>query len=133
MYIERVPNRNSPPAILLREAWREGGKIRKRTIANLSDWPESRIDAFRRVLRDEPFVSAEDAFTIESSLPHGHVEAILGTIRKLGLDLLIASKRSRERDLVLAYLLHAVEVVKPSEGLARTQELLRALRQRWRT
>jgi transposase len=116
MYIERVPNRNSPPAILLREAWRENGKIRKRTIANLSDWPESRIDAFRRVLRDEPFVSAEDAFTIESSLPHGHVEAILGTIRKLGLDMLIASKRSRERDLVLAMI--AERLLHPSSKLA---------------
>src|SRR6266446_3503541 len=119
MYIERVPNRNSPPAILLREAWREDGKIRKRTIANLSDWPESRIDAFRRVLRDEPFVSAEDAFTIESSLPHGHVEAILGTIRKLGLDMLIASKRSRERDLVLAMI--AERLLHPSSKLATTR------------
>jgi transposase len=119
MYVESVPNRNSPPAILLREAWREDGKIRKRTIANLSDWPESRIDAFRRVLRDEPLAAAEDAFTIESSLPHGHVEAILGTIRKLGLDALIASKPSRQRDLVLAMI--AERLLHPCSKLATTR------------
>jgi transposase len=119
MYIERVPNRNSPPAILLREAWREDGKIRKRTIANLSDWPEPKIEAFRRLLRDEPIVRAEDAFTIESSLPHGHVEAILGTIRKLGLDALISSKRSRQRDLVLAMITE--RLLHPSSKLATTR------------
>jgi transposase len=119
MYIERVPNRNSPPAILLREAWREDGKIRKRTIANLSDWPEPKIEAFRRLLRDEPIVSAEEAFTIESSLPHGHVEAILGTMRKLGLDALISSKRSRQRDLVLAMITE--RLLHPSSKLATTR------------
>ena len=119
MYIERVPNRNSPPAILLREAWREDGKIRKRTVANLSDWPEPKIEAFRRLLRDEPLVSGAEAFSIESSLPHGHVEAILGTIRKLGMDTLIASKRSRERDLVLAMI--AERLLHPSSKLATTR------------
>jgi transposase len=102
MYVERIPNRNSPPAVLLREAWRENGKICKRTIANLSDWPDEKVEALRRVLRDEPIVSPRDAFRIEASTPHGHVEAILGTIRQLGLDEWIASKRSRQRDLVLA-------------------------------
>ena len=119
MYIERVPNRNSPPAILLREAWREDGKIRKRTIANLSDWPEPKVETFRRLLRDEPLVSAEEAFTIESSLPHGHVEAILGTIRKLGLDSLISSKRSRQRDLVLAMITE--RLLHPCSKLAATR------------
>ena len=119
MYIERIPNRNSPPAILLREAWREDGKIRKRTIANLSDWSEPKIEAFRRLLRDEPAVSAHDAFRIESSLPHGHVEAILGTIRKLGLDTLIASKRSRPRDLVLAMITE--RLLHPCSKLATTR------------
>ncbi len=102
MYIDRVPNRNSPPAILLREAWREGGKIRKRTIANLSDWPEEKVEALRRVLRGEAVVSPKEAFRIEASTPHGHVEAILGTIRRLGLEQIIASKPSRQRDLVVA-------------------------------
>ena len=85
MYVERVPNRNSPPAILLRDAWREAGKIRKRTLANLSHWPEDRIESLRRLLRGETLVSPQDAFAITSSRPHGHVEAVLGTMRKLGL------------------------------------------------
>ena len=76
MYIERVPNRNSPPAILLREGWREGKKIRKRTLANLSHWPEAKIEALRRVLKDQPLVPPEAAFRVEESLPHGHVEAL---------------------------------------------------------
>src|SRR5947207_52384 len=70
MYIDVVPNRNSPPAVLLREAWREGQKTRKRTVANLSDWPPERIETFRRVLRDEPLVSPHDLFTTQKSLPH---------------------------------------------------------------
>lgn len=119
MYIERIPNRNSPPAILLREAWREDGKIRKRTVANLSDWSEEKIEVFRRLLRDEPVVSAQETFSIESSLPHGHVEAILGTIRKLGVDALIASKRSPQRDLVLAMITE--RLLHPSSKLATTR------------
>ena len=91
MYIERVPNRNSPPAVLLREAWREGKRIRKRTIANLTQWPSEKVEVLGRLLRNEPLVSARDAFVVERSIPHGHVEAILGTIKKLGIDELIAS------------------------------------------
>jgi hypothetical protein len=102
MYIETVPNRNSPPAILLREGWREGKKTRKRTLANLSDWPKQKIETLRRLLRDEVLVSPSDLFLTERTLPHGHVEAILGTIRKLGLDVMVSAKRRRERDLVLA-------------------------------
>jgi transposase len=111
MYIETVPNRNSPPAILLREGWREGKKTRKRTLANLSDWPKHKIETLRKLLRDEVLVSPSDLFTTERTLPHGHVEAVLGTIRKLGLDVVISAKRCRQRDLVLAMiaerLLHA--------------------------
>jgi len=95
MFVERIPNRTSPPAVLLREAWREGGRVRKRTIANLSDWPAARVDALRRVLRDEPLVRADELFTVETSLPHGHVEAILAMVRRLGVDTLLAAKRSR--------------------------------------
>ena len=102
MYIERVPNRNSRPAILLREAWREGPAIRKRTLANLTAWPAEKVEALRRVLRGERLAGPPPAFTVERALPHGHVAALLGTIRRLGLDALIASKRCRERDLVLA-------------------------------
>jgi transposase len=102
MYIESVPNRNSPPAILLRESHRDGKKTIKRTIANLSNWPASHVDALRRILQGEKLVSVDDAFSIERALPCGHVEAILGTIRKLGLDSVISSKPCRERNLVLA-------------------------------
>ena len=119
MYVERIPNRNSPPAVLLREAWRENGKICKRTIANLSDWPNEKVEALRRVLRDEPVVSPKDAFRIEASTPHGHVEAILGTIGKLGLDECIASQRSRQRDLVVAMMVE--RLIHPCSKLATTR------------
>jgi len=119
MYIERVPNRNSPPAILLREGWREGKKVRKRTIANLSHWPEERIEALRLLLKGEPMVSARQAFVVERSLPHGHVEAVLGTIKRLGLDGLIYSKRCRERDLVVAMI--AERLIRPCSKLATTR------------
>jgi transposase len=111
MYIETVPNRNSPPAILLREGWREGKKTHKRTLANLSDWPKHKIETLRKLLRDETLVSPADLFKTERTLPHGHVEAVLGVIRKLGLDTMISARRCRERDLVVAMiaerLLHA--------------------------
>ena len=111
MYIETVPNRNSRPAILLREGWREGKKTRKRTLANLSNWPKHKIETLRKLLRDEVLVSPSDLFTTEQTISHGHVEAVLGTIHKLGLDTMISSKRCRERDLVIAMiaerLLHA--------------------------
>ncbi|MCY4559460.1 MAG: transposase, partial [Chloroflexi bacterium] len=82
MYIDIVPNRNSPPAVLLREGWRENGKIRKRTIANLSSWPMEKVQTLRRLLKNEPLVGRDDAFDIVRSLPHGHVAAVLGTLRK---------------------------------------------------
>jgi ribosomal protein L35 len=119
MYVDRVPNRGSPPAVLLRQAWREAGKIRKRTLANLSHWPEQKVESLKRLLRGETLVSAHDIFAVESSLPHGHVEAVLGTIGKLGLDHLIASKRSRERDLVVAMV--AERLLSPSSKLATTR------------
>ena len=119
MYVERIPNRTSPPAILLREAWREAGRVRKRTVANLTDWPPARVEALRRVLRDEPLVRADELFTIETSLPHGHVEAILGMVRRLGVDTLIATKRSRARDLVLAMIVE--RLMHPCSKLATTR------------
>jgi hypothetical protein len=119
MYVERIPNRGSPPAILLRQAWREGKKIRKRTLANLSDWPAAQIEALRKVLRGETLVSPSDLFSVERSTPHGHVEAVLGTMRKLGLPALIASKPSRQRELVLAMV--AERLVRPCSKLATTR------------
>ena len=119
MYVERVPNRNSPPAVLLRESWREGSKTRKRTLANLSDWPEEKIESLRRLLQDVPLVSAKDLFAVERSRPHGHVEAVLGTMRKLDLPRLIASQPSRERSLVVAMI--AERLLAPCSKLAMTR------------
>jgi hypothetical protein len=81
MFIDTVPNRGSPPAILLRESWREGQTTRKRTLANLSHWPAHKVEQLRRVLRDEPLVAPDALFTVERSVPHGHVEAVLQVIR----------------------------------------------------
>lgn len=120
MYVETVPNRNSPPAILLREGWREGKKTLKRTLANISDWPQPKVETLRRLLRDETLVSPDDLFTTERTLPHGHVEAILGTVRKLGLDSIISSKRCRERDLVVAMI--AERLIYPCSKLATTRQ-----------
>ncbi len=108
MYIETVPNRNSPPAILLREGWREGGKVKKRTLANLSKWPETKVDTLRRLLRNEPLVGREEAFDIVRSRPHGHVAAVLGTLRKLRLERVIAGADSPERRRVLAMIVARV-------------------------
>jgi transposase len=119
MYIERVPNRNSPPAILLREGWREGKKIRKRTLANLSHWPEAKIEALRRVLKDQPLVSPEEAFQIEESLPHGHVEAVLGTIRRLRVDQILGSKPSPQRNRVLAMIVQLLLYPSSKLGITR--------------
>ena len=119
MYIETVPNRNSRPAVLLREGWREGKKICKRTLANLSDWSEARIEALRRVLKNEPLASPQDAFVIERSLPHGHVQALLSAIKRMGLDILLAAKRVRERDLVLAMIVE--RLLHPCSKLATTR------------
>ena len=102
MHIEAVPNRGSRPTILLRQSYRQGNRVRKRTIANLTLLPPDVIEILRRALRGEKLAPCDQAFAIERSIPYGHVKAILGTIRKIGLDTIIAPKRSRERDLVVA-------------------------------
>jgi hypothetical protein len=95
MYIDTVPNRNSKPAILLREGWREGKKTRKRTIANISHWPEHDIEALRLLLKGKRLLPQDEVFAIERSLPHGHVQAVLGTMNTLGMDALLASRPCR--------------------------------------
>src|SRR4030042_4758077 len=85
MHIETIPNRGSRPAILLREGWREGTKVRKRTWANLTHWPAAKIEALRRVLKNQPLVAPAEALTIERSRPHGHVEAVLAGMRRRGV------------------------------------------------
>jgi hypothetical protein len=118
MYVVRVPNRGSPPAILLRESYREAGKVKNRTLANLSSWPEAKVDALSRVLKGQPppATDPDGAFEITRSLPHGHVAAVLGTARRLGLEELIDPVPSRHRDLVVA--MAAAQVIAPDSKLA---------------
>ncbi len=120
MYISIVPNRDSPPAILLREGWREGKKTRQRTVANLSDWPQEKIETFRRLLRDEPLISPHDLFTTQKTVPHGQVQAILEMIDMLQLDHLISAQCCRERDLVMSMIVQ--RLIDPSSKLATTRE-----------
>jgi hypothetical protein len=108
MYVTRVPNRGSPPAVLLRESYREGGKVKNRTLANLSSWPETKVEALSRALKGLPPAGLEGMVDITRSLPHGHVAAVLGTIRELGLEELIGPEPARQRDLVTAMLTAAV-------------------------
>jgi hypothetical protein len=122
MYVERVPNRSSPPAILLRESFREDGHVRKRTLANLSDWPQHRIDALAAVLKGQSVVGhIENAFEIIRSRPHGHVAAVLGTLAQIKLDQLISRTRCRERDLCVAMI--ASRLIAPASKLAFTRGL----------
>ena len=122
MYIETVPNRGSPPAILLRESYREDGKVRKRTLANLSDWPAERVEGFRAFLRGGVVVPAgQEPFEVVRSLPHGHVAAVLGTIRKIGLDRILGPEGDRPRDLVLA--MTVGRIIAPTSKLATMKGL----------
>ena len=117
MYVARVPNRGSPPAILLRESYREGGKVKNRTLANLSRWPEEKVEALSALLKGlPPRVALEGTFEIARSLPHGNVAAVLGTLRALGLEELIDPLPSRDRDLVVAMI--CAQVIDPSSKLA---------------
>jgi hypothetical protein len=118
MYVARVPNRGSPPAVLLRESYREAGKVKNRTLANLSTWPEAKVDALARVLKGQPppAVALDGAFEITRSLPHGHVAAVLGTARQLGLEELIDPAPSRQRDLATA--MAVAQVIAPDSKLA---------------
>jgi hypothetical protein len=125
MYVAVVPNRTSPPAILLRESYRENGKVKNRTLANLSDWEPERIEALRRALKGE--LQAGDPIEIVRALPHGHVAAILGLLRDLGLDRLIGSRRSRERDLVVAMVVQ--RLLDPRSKMATAAALRASTRQ----
>jgi transposase len=119
MYIERVPNRNSPPAILLRESYREGNQVKKRTIANLSKLPDDVIDNMKLALKGAKLSTSEgipDNFEVIRSLPHGHVSVILETIKKLGLEPIISEKNSRVRNLVVAMIV--ARIINPQSKLA---------------
>lgn len=118
MYIATVPNRNSPPAILLRESYREDGKVKTRTLANLSMLPPQAVEALRRTLKGEELVAARDAFEIVEggSRFHGHIAAVLTSMKRLGFSELIASRRSQERDLVLAMVV--ARILEPQSKLS---------------
>jgi hypothetical protein len=127
MYVATVPNRSSPPAILLRESYREGPRVKSRTLANLTSWPPAQIEALRRLLHGEftesgrVEASLENAFEIIRTRPHGHVAAVLGTVRKLGLEQLIAPSRCRERDCVIAMI--CARILEPCSKLATARSL----------
>jgi len=117
MYIEHIPNRNSPPAVLLRESYRDFGKVKKRTLANLSKLPESTIDQIRILLRGGKVIeNAQEHFQVIRSLPHGHVAAVLGSLFKLGLDRIIDTEKSRQLCLVLAMIVS--RIIAPGSKLA---------------
>ena len=121
MYIDTVPNRGSPPAILLRESSRVGKKIVKRTLANLSDWPTPQLEALRRVLKGESLVARSDALQIQRSLSHGHVAATLGTLRRIGLEQDLARSAGPERNLVCALIV--ARILAPASKLATARGL----------
>src|SRR5438552_14489574 len=102
MYVAIVPNRGSPPAILLRESYRDGAKVKNRTLKNLSDWPAERIELLRAVLRGDALAPAGEGLEIVRALPHGHVLAALGTARRIKLDRLLPRAATRRHKLALA-------------------------------
>ena len=122
MYIEAVPNRNSPPAILLRETYRQNGRFCKRTLCNLSHWPTATVEGLRGVLKGGTVIPAgHDAFTVIRSLPHGHVAAAVGIARKIGLEGILGPDGNRCRDLVLAMLIG--RILDPVSKLATARAL----------
>ena len=127
MHIESVPNRKSHPTILLRESYRADGKVKKRTLANLTDWPEQLVEGLRTLLRGGVALArADEALTISRSLPHGHVAAVLGTAEQLGLSKLLSERRGgpasrRYRDLVMALIVN--RIIAPASKLATVRAL----------
>ena len=119
MHIHVVPNRGSPPTVLLRESYREGSKVGKRTLANLSSLSAAQIEAIRAALRGEALQPVAQSFEITASRSHGHVQAVAVTLQRLGFASVIASKPCRERDLVLAMV--ASRIVAPHTKLATTR------------
>src|SRR5207249_2476675 len=122
MYVAVIPNRGSPPAILLRESYREAGKTKNRTLANLSRWPAERIEQLRAVLRGDKLLPAAEAVEIVRALPHGHVLAALGTARRIALDAVLPRRApQRRRDLALALII--ARLLEPAAKLATARML----------
>jgi hypothetical protein len=125
MHVDRIPNRTSPPAYLLRETYREDGKVKKRTLANITHWPLAKIEALRRLLREEmPGRDPGRGLELLRSLPHGHVAAALGVLRKLGLDRLLSqSGRQPAREVALCVAMMVARVIDPASKLATARLL----------
>ena len=121
MYIERVPNHGSRPAYLLRDAKRVGGRVVKRTIANLSKLPDEAIEALRLSLRGVKLCDAAQALSVKSTVPCGHVDAIRKAMARLGMAELVSSKPCRERDIVLALI--AQRLIEPCSKLSLSKRL----------
>jgi transposase len=124
MYLASIPNRSSPPAVLLRESYRQDGKVKTRTLANLTHLPAPQIEALRLALAGSlPAASSSlpDSFLISRSLPHGHVAAVLGCLRNLHLDSVIDPAPSRQRDLVVAMIV--ARILDPASKLATARGL----------
>ena len=124
MYVATVPNRNSPPAILLRESYRQDGKVKTRTLANISHLPAHQLAALRSALAGSLPASSTplpDSFHISRSLPHGHVVAVLGCLRNLQLDAILDPAPSRQRDLVIAMIV--ARIIDPASKLATARGL----------
>lgn len=122
MYVTTVPNRSSPPAILLRESYRDGDKVRSRTLANLTHWPEAKVEALRHLLKGSTSLATPaEQIHIERSLPHGHVAAVLGMARKLGLDRLLPRRPERLATLALGMIV--ARVIEPAAKLATARQL----------
>ena len=125
MYVTRIPNRDSRPAVLLRESYREDGKVKSRTLANISDWPEAKIESLRRVLAGETLAPPEaERFEIARALAHGHVAAALGTARRLGLDKILPKGPERRARLILA--MTVARIIEPAAKLATARQLSEA-------
>jgi DDE family transposase len=121
MYVAVVPNRSSRPAILLRQSFRDGAKVKNRTLANLSDWPPEQIETLRAALRGDKLVPAGEGLEIVRALPHGHVAAALGTARRIGLDRLFPYGLERRRELALALIV--ARLIDPAAKLATARAL----------
>src|SRR5689334_5186656 len=122
MHIQVIPNRGSPPAILLRESYREGAKVKKRTLLNLTHWPPELLEGFKALLKGGTVIPASaEVFTIRRALPHGHVAAVLGMLRQIGLDRLLGPHGNRCRDLVIAMI--AARLTDPTSKLATAKAL----------
>src|SRR6266545_5613755 len=119
MHIDVVPNRGSRPAYLLREAWREGKKIRKRTLANLSSLADDQIEAIRRVLRGEKLAAVGELFEVTASRIHGDTDAVLASMKRLGMRELLSTRPSFEAEVVMGMI--AARVVAPHTKLATTR------------